>query len=739
MDPLIHNLKSTTFFGRRFTRREISDIQETIALFPAQSRNELAKTICEHLNWYTPRGDYRKDAALRVLEQLEELGILTLPPKRNTIPGRRSSIVKTTASDPQEEISCPLSELEPLSLQVADTDDDKRLWRELVDRHHYLGCPRPFGPSLYWFVVDSRGRKLGCLLFEAGSRQLPARDNLIGWNTRQREQRLHLVVQNSRFLLLPWVRVRNLASRTLGMATSRLADEWERRHECRPVLIETFVDPTRFDGASYKAANWERIGMTAGKKSGQGAKPPKDIHVQPLIPDYRDILKGTVKPKRAKPKPAGVARNRNLADMWKSILSDLSGLARDYDRKWIRRQRVLNSLLVILFVFRLALTPKTRGYATILAELWEQCRKLGIPLPQPRPVSQSSIAKARRKVNPDLFHDVHRIIIGHGGEGPGWKGHRILAIDGTKMNLPRPLVDKGYRTPNEGAHYPQGLVSCLYRTGDGVPITFSLSSHACERTAAKGHFKVLEEGDVVIMDRGYFSFGMLHDLHRRGVHPVFRLQAGSGKAFEGFMDGDGVETVVAATFGKDVRRQLQKRWPNERPEPIPVRLVRITPGETDIVLATTLLDTTTYTATDIGDLYHQRWSIEELYKISKGTIGVDDFHGQNEWNVRQELYAHFNLIAMTRLFTGTGNDLLAERHEDNGERQATNFSHALAVVAANLEELLLAHAGMVVRVVHRMAGEILRIRQRVRPDRAYPRVSMKPRKKWQKRGEYATG
>ena len=501
MDPLIRNLKSTTFFGRRFTRREISDIQETVALLPGNTRNELAKTICEHLNWYNPGGAYRKDAALRVLEQLEEFGILQLPPKRNTIAGKRSPIVHTRASDPGEEITGKLSDLEPLSLRVADTDDDRTLWRELVDRHHYLGCPRPFGSSLFWFVTDAHGRRLGCLLVEAGSRQLPARDGWIGWNTKQREQRLHLVVQNSRFLIFPWVRVGNLASRVLSMATSQLAGEWERRHQCRPVLIETFVDPTRFDGASYKAANWEMIGRTAGKKSGRRAKPAKDIHVKPLTRDFRDILKGVTRPGKAKPNPAKAATNDALADMWTGILSDLARLARDYDQQWIRRHRVLNSLLVILFVFRLVLTPNTRGYAIVLSELWEQCRKLGIPLPQPRPVSQSSIAKARRRVDPDLFHKVHGIILKHGGEGPRWKGHRILAIDGSKMNLPRPLVDEGYPTPNENAHYPQGLVSCLYRTGDGVPVTFSLSSHACERTAARGHFAELQKGDVVVMDR----------------------------------------------------------------------------------------------------------------------------------------------------------------------------------------------------------------------------------------------
>ncbi|MCY4185316.1 MAG: DUF4338 domain-containing protein [Rhodobacteraceae bacterium] len=251
---------------------------------------------------------------------------------------------------------------------------------------------------------------------EAGSRQLPARDDWIGWNDRQRERRLHLVVQNSRFLILPWVRVRNLASRVLSMATGQLAGEWERHHRCRPVMIETFVDPTRFDGASYKAANWEMIGRTAGKKSGRRAKPPKDIHVKPLTNDFRDILKGAAKPEKTRPKPADAAGNNTLSDMWTGILSDLTGLARDHDRHMIRRHRALNSLLVILFVFRLVPAPRTWGHDIVLSELWEHCRKPGIPLPCACQGGHRLIQRPRRA---DLLaSDRHQNVLPSGGTKP---------------------------------------------------------------------------------------------------------------------------------------------------------------------------------------------------------------------------------------------------------------------------------------------------------------------------------
>ena len=736
MDPRIERLETTTFFGRRLTRRQIADIQETVALFPNDTRNELAKTICEHLNWRTPKGDYRVSACLRTLERLEGFGILTLPEKRDNGSGALPPIRHTVASDPQPGIACDLSVLEPLSLCAADGPDEKAEWNELVDRHHYLGCPRPFGPHLRWFVLDRDGRRLGCLLFEAASRTLPARDDWIEWSGRDRERRLHLVLGNSRFIVFPWVAVPNLASRVLGMAAARLPKEWERRHGCRPVLCETFIDPTRFDGACYRAANWERIGMTAGRTSGRRAKPAKEILVLPLDRDFRDVLQGRASPARS-PRPPRPDRDDPLVAAWLRIIDAATELAEAHDRRWMKRRRVLNSLIVMLFVFRLVLSRGEKGYATVTAELWEQCRKLGIALPQREPVAASSICKARQRVHEDLFLDLHREILRHGGEGGRWRGHRLFAIDGTKMNLPRALVDAGYPLPHDCAHYPQGLVSCLYRLDAKVPVDFSLSARACERAAAMGHLHALEPGDIVVFDRGYFSFELLHAVIRTGAHPVFRLKRNSAGAFRGFIESDGAETVVSAAPSPDVRRELARRRPGERFDPVDLRLVRCTTDGGTYTLATTLLDAGHASADDLASLYHGRWSIEEMYKVSKRTIAVDEFHGRTERGVRQELYAHFNLIAMTRLLAGPGDDLLADMRERGKERQAVNFRNAVAIVAANIEEMLLAQAEAVARTVTRMAEGILKVRSQLRPGRSYPRKSMKPVSKWHRRRKAA--
>ena len=727
MEPRIESLESTTFCGRRLTRRQIADVQETVALSPALSRNELAKTVCEHLNWTTPKGGYRVAACLRMLESLEECGVVTLPAKRNTIPGPRTPIAHTGRSDPRPGIDCALAELEPLSLQSATEERDIADWNELVDRHHVLGCPHPFGPHLRWFVLDRDGRRLGCLLFEAAAKSLPARDAWIEWSEKDRDRRLHLAVSNSRFLIFPWVRVDNLASRALSMATRQLPGEWEERHGCRPVLCETFVDPTRFDGACYRAANWTVIGVTAGRRSGSRAKPPKQILVLPLSPDFRAVLKGKSKtPQRRKP-PAP-ARDDPYIAMWMKIIDAVGELAAAHDRRWMKRKRILDSLIVVLFVFRLVLSRGGKGYATVLAELWGQCRKLGIALPQREPVAASSICKARAKVHEDLFLDLHREILRHDRADRRWKGHRTFAVDGTKMNLPRPLVEAGYRVPTPRAYYPLGLVSCLYRLDTGTPVDFSLSADVDERAAALAHLDAVEPGDIVVFDRGYFSFVLLYALVWRGAHPVFRLCRST--AFDDFIDSDLDDSMVSAMPKYDAQVRLRTVFPGRRFEPVDLRLVRYTHEDSEYVLGTTLADTNKYTLDDLSDLYHGRWDIEELFKTSKAVIAVDEFHSRTERGIRQELYAHFNLIAMTRLLSNRGDGLLEERREVGKEKMTVNFKNALAIMAANLEELVLMRATALAETVAWMAERVLAVRSRLRPGLLYPRRSMKPVSKW---------
>jgi hypothetical protein len=171
-----------------------------------------------------------------------------------------------------------------------------RLWNQYVDRYHPLGYKRPFGAHQRYFIVGKRQQRLGCLLFASSSWALAERDLWIGWTERDRAQRLNWVVTNTRFLIFPWVQVKNLASKVLSLAPSRVREDWQHRYGYRPVLLETFVDAERYRGTCYQAANWIRLGVTKGRgrmdRRKQYPSTPKVIFVYPLQEDFRSFLCG---------------------------------------------------------------------------------------------------------------------------------------------------------------------------------------------------------------------------------------------------------------------------------------------------------------------------------------------------------------------------------------------------------------------------------------------------------------
>ena len=476
MDPRIADLKSTTFSGRRLTRRQIAEVQKTVALFPHQSRNELAKTICEHLNRVTAKGDYRVGVCMKFLEALERLGILTLPPKRQSkVRDMRSGPAWSVASDRQPELCAELCDLRPLRLEPVIDTEGRQLWNAFVDRHHYLGYKRPFGAHIRYFVADREGRKLGCLLFEAATKTLPCRDRWIGWSDRARGRKRQLLVVNSRFLVLPWVRSKNLASSALALAARRLADDWQRLHGYRPVLCETFVDESRFRASCYRAAYWARIGSTGGKSA-------KGVYVLPLRGGAREILRGErdaekpAKPPRRAERGRSAASDRRFPRRWETLVAAATAVAEREDARWQKRRRVFNSLLIMLFVLRLVVAPRGQGYRATLCELWEQCAAAGVELPQDEPPAASTACDAREKLDERAFKALHREILANSPDGPLWKDHRVLAVDGSKLTLPRELAQLGYRIP-DGAHDPQGMVSAMYRLK-----TASRSTSTCSAT-----------------------------------------------------------------------------------------------------------------------------------------------------------------------------------------------------------------------------------------------------------------
>lgn len=732
-ESLIDDLKSTTFMGRRFTRKQIKGIQQTVKTFPSLSRRELAHTVCEYLQWQTPNGENKIQACLGLLEELEVLGILSLPQKKTAMQrGPQKQISRTDFAIEQTGIDDKLSQLTPIRLQVATEKNDISLWNEFIDRYHYLGYKRPIGPHLRYFIVDHQNRKLGCLMFSYASKRLACRDEWIGWQDKAYKKHLDLVVNNNRFLILPWVNVKNLASKALSIAARQLADDWNTRHGYRPVLLETFVDTTKFKATCYRAANWLFLGQTGARAAtkSQNEKTPKAVYVYPLLRNTKSILiNGHAAP--LKKRTVSVVKTLPSTDpfihLWQNIIGTVTAVASDFDAQWQKRQRILNSLLVVLFIFRLVFSKNNQGYGITIAELWDQCRTLGISLPQSSPVAASAFCAARHKMDEKIFTILHREILKHHNKSNRnyhWKGHDIFAVDGSKMNLPRPLIKHGYRIPSDNAHYPQGLLSCLYQLKSKIPIDFELVSHGDERKLALSHLTALSENDVVVYDRGYFSYTFLDEHVKAGIHPVFRLKNKANTIIDAFIASNEKDKVVDIPNPEASQKGADKKF-------IRLRLVKYTVAGTTYILGTTLLDQEKYSIEDLSDVYHSRWGVEELYKVSKQLMTIEEFHAQSERGIKQELFAHFILITLTRIFSNHSEDHFNKSNRlGKGEETKANFKNALVTVARNIEGLLLQQMALVSKTVNRIIATISSCRQKVRPNRSYDRRSRKPIGKW---------
>lgn len=283
--------------GRDFTRDEVVAIRDVVELFPRLSREELARTLCEHLGWFTASGGYKIDACLKLLERLSIRGELELPEKfRPGVRSRRKSQQRAEVDSPPasvEPLEGSLRDIGAVSLEVVLKPEEKRAWKDAVDRYHYLGYKQAFGCRLQYFISSCHGR-LGCLLLAGAAKSMGARDRWIGWTMRQRLRNLPWVVNNQRFVLFPWVQVEHLASHVLGQLRRRLRQDWDEHFGYKPLLLETFVDPDRYSGTCYRAAGWTEIGRTTGeglRRPGSSyTTTPKRIFVQPLTSEFRALL-----------------------------------------------------------------------------------------------------------------------------------------------------------------------------------------------------------------------------------------------------------------------------------------------------------------------------------------------------------------------------------------------------------------------------------------------------------------
>ncbi len=757
----VATLPKTTFSGRRFTRKQLAQIQETVLLFPNLSRKELALTVCEHLHWTTPTGQHKVNSCLILLKELEAHGVVSLPATR---PKQASG--HPLPAFPEPPSTAPLTDalaaIAPITLHRVVSQEERASWKAYLQTYHYLGYKHPIGAQLGYLVVsEARQHPLGCLLFSASAAwALAPRDRWIGWDPTHRKKLLPWVLRQDRFLIFPWIDVPNLASHVLALATKQIGDDWVEVYGYRPVLIETFVDPSRFTGTCYRAANWHCVGHTEGRGrfgSPQDHPPTKkEIFLYPLQADWRTCL--TEGPRGL----AGKTRYRNAVQAsrtrfvgeefvawWHQVVQLLHDVAAQYDTQWRLRKRVIDSLMLMLLIFRLVSSHNSQSYGTTIDDLWDSCKQLELVFPQPHSIAPASFCEARQKLDAGMFKAVNRAILDAyvpEASRDTWVGHRVFAVDGSKLTLPRTLLAEGYSLPSDTAHYPQGLVSCLYHLTSHVPWDFDLVAHGNERRCAAQHLTVLEPNDVVVYDRGYFSYVLLHQHAQAGIHAIFRLQDSGFKEIREFCASPNTDTTVTLYPAVRTQRDIRMADPQFDFIPLRFRLIKYEMAGTWFCLGTTLVDPQQhYPLQDFMDVYHARWGVEELYKVSKRLFMIEDFHAKTERGVKQELFAHFVLITMNRLFANRANRVLNPEDASSELRTPgsstpgtvtmvrrtlkSNFKHCLHVFARNLEDLLFLH-GRLQTAVHRAFESIVGQYQKVRPGRSYPRTSMKPESKW---------
>jgi hypothetical protein len=279
--------------GREISDVDVEQIIETVTLCSGLSLTELVLTICENMEWQSFSGGLKADACLKLLTKMEQNGLVKLPAKRlqkTPTTAKESAFILPEIEGP---IEGNLRDLGPVRLSLVKAKEESRLWASYIEHHHYLGYKKPIGCIARYFVECDRG-KLGCLLFSGAAKSLSERDSWIGWSYEKRLRNLGLVVNNSRYLIFPWVTVKNLASHILGQVERRIGDDWEQQWGYRPVLMETFVDPEHFAGTCYQAANWHYLGLTTGmglaRKGKNYTSSPKKIFVRSLVDDFRSAL-----------------------------------------------------------------------------------------------------------------------------------------------------------------------------------------------------------------------------------------------------------------------------------------------------------------------------------------------------------------------------------------------------------------------------------------------------------------
>lgn len=285
--------------GRRLDAPELEQLRHWVSGHPGWSRRRLSVELASRWDWRNGAGQLKDMAARTLLLKLHQRGLLELPPRRQAPTNRMrcAGSELALAEEPPQAIGYALEDLGPLEVKEVSREAMERAWvKGALGRHHYLGFHGAVGENLQYVISDAQGRRLACLVFGAAAWKCQDRDQFIGWSAQQRHRNLALVANNTRFLILPSVRVDRLGSWILGRVHRRLAQDWEVKYGHRVVLMETFVEHPRFRGTVYRAANWQRVGATKGRTRQDRHTciqvAVKDIYVYPLCRGFRQVLQG---------------------------------------------------------------------------------------------------------------------------------------------------------------------------------------------------------------------------------------------------------------------------------------------------------------------------------------------------------------------------------------------------------------------------------------------------------------
>ncbi|MHC1727313.1 MAG: DUF4338 domain-containing protein [Syntrophobacteraceae bacterium] len=283
-----------SYRGKRVTAEDVAFIRSLIEEHPGDSRRKLSSRLCRAWNWVQPNGELRDMVCRSLMLELERAGHLTLPPKKFAPPNPLALRQRPEAPSTDETpVEATLSRLPKLQFVQVRRSPLETLFNSLIEYHHYLGYSQPVGEHLKYLVLLG-DRPIACFSWSSAPRHIGCRDRFIGWCAEQRTAGLHLVAYNSRFLILPWVKVPHLASHLLSKMARRICSDWREFYEHPLYFLETFVDTERFRGTCYRAANWRYLGVTTGRGKNDNTKKPnrsiKDVWGYPLGPDFRRKL-----------------------------------------------------------------------------------------------------------------------------------------------------------------------------------------------------------------------------------------------------------------------------------------------------------------------------------------------------------------------------------------------------------------------------------------------------------------